>query len=178
MISFISLSASALPDPPDIIFSKVSRLSTSISATIVQYCSAQKSVMMRMGGMPIFGPSLFIAINFWTIGFTNGVSDGPGSATAGPGEGFTGLSTGGDNILAAFSFTAGTGFVINNGGLNRIGNAIPETGDAVPLGTVVTPFAAAGGNVLGIALNYELPRWQSYTDSLYFNESKSYYSVS
>ena len=37
---------------------------------------------------------------------------------------------------------------------------------------------AAGGNVLGIALNYVLPRWQSYTDSLYFNESKSYYSVS
>jgi succinoglycan biosynthesis transport protein ExoP len=36
----------------------------------------------------------------------------------------------------------------------------------------------AGGNVLGIALNYVLPRWQSYTDSLYFNESKSYYSVS
>ncbi|MGD9979767.1 MAG: GumC family protein [Hyphomonadaceae bacterium] len=37
---------------------------------------------------------------------------------------------------------------------------------------------AAGGNILGIALNYVLPRWQSYTDSLYFNESKSYYSVS
>lgn len=37
---------------------------------------------------------------------------------------------------------------------------------------------AAGGTVLGIALNYVLPRWQSYTDSLYFNESKSYYSVS
>lgn len=36
----------------------------------------------------------------------------------------------------------------------------------------------AGGNILGIALNYVLPRWQSYTDSLYFNESKSYYSVS
>jgi capsular exopolysaccharide synthesis family protein len=37
---------------------------------------------------------------------------------------------------------------------------------------------SAGGNILGIALNYVLPRWQSYTDSLYFNESKSYYSVS
>jgi capsular exopolysaccharide synthesis family protein len=37
---------------------------------------------------------------------------------------------------------------------------------------------AAGGNILGIALNYVRPRWQSFTDSLYFNESKSYYSVS
>jgi capsular exopolysaccharide synthesis family protein len=42
----------------------------------------------------------------------------------------------------------------------------------------VAQTEAAGGNVLGIALNYVLPRWQSYTDSLYFNESKSYYSVS
>jgi capsular exopolysaccharide synthesis family protein len=37
---------------------------------------------------------------------------------------------------------------------------------------------AAGGNVLGIALNYVLPRWQTYADALYFSESKSYYSVS
>jgi len=36
----------------------------------------------------------------------------------------------------------------------------------------------AGGNVLGIALNYVLPRWQTYADALYFDESKSYYSVS
>jgi capsular exopolysaccharide synthesis family protein len=42
----------------------------------------------------------------------------------------------------------------------------------------VAQTQAAGGRVLGIALNYVLPRWQSYTDSLYFNESKSYYSVS
>ncbi|MEQ1810757.1 MAG: AAA family ATPase [Terricaulis sp.] len=42
----------------------------------------------------------------------------------------------------------------------------------------VAQTEAAGGNILGIALNYVLPRWQSYTDSLYFNESKSYYSVS
>lgn len=50
-----------------------------------------------------------------------------------------------------------------------------------PIGAMraaVTQTEAAGGNVLGIALNYVLPRWQSYTDSLYFNESKSYYSVS
>jgi hypothetical protein len=37
---------------------------------------------------------------------------------------------------------------------------------------------AANGKVLGIALNYVVPRWQSYTDSLYFDQSKSYYSVS
>jgi Mrp family chromosome partitioning ATPase len=36
----------------------------------------------------------------------------------------------------------------------------------------------AGGKVLGIALNCVLPHWQSYGDSLYFNQSKSYYSVS
>lgn len=42
----------------------------------------------------------------------------------------------------------------------------------------VAQTEAAGGNILGIALNYVLPRWQSYTDSLYFNDSKSYYSVS
>lgn len=35
----------------------------------------------------------------------------------------------------------------------------------------------AGGKVLGIALNCVLPHWQSYSDSLYFYDSKSYYSV-
>jgi Mrp family chromosome partitioning ATPase len=44
--------------------------------------------------------------------------------------------------------------------------------------SAVAQTEGAGGKVLGIALNYVLPRWQSYTDSLYFNESKSYYSVS
>jgi capsular exopolysaccharide synthesis family protein len=50
-----------------------------------------------------------------------------------------------------------------------------------PIGAMraaVTQTVGAGGRVLGIALNYVLPRWQSYTDSLYFNESKSYYSIS
>jgi Mrp family chromosome partitioning ATPase len=42
----------------------------------------------------------------------------------------------------------------------------------------VAQTEGAGGNILGSALNYVLPRWQSYTDSLYFNESNSYYSVS
>jgi capsular exopolysaccharide synthesis family protein len=36
----------------------------------------------------------------------------------------------------------------------------------------------AGGQVLGVALNCVLPHWQSYGDSLYFYQSKSYYSVS
>ncbi len=36
----------------------------------------------------------------------------------------------------------------------------------------------AGGNVLGIALNCVLPNWQTFSDSLYFDQSKSYYSVS
>lgn len=35
----------------------------------------------------------------------------------------------------------------------------------------------AGGKVLGIALNCVQPHWQSYADSLYFYQSKSYYSV-
>jgi capsular exopolysaccharide synthesis family protein len=37
---------------------------------------------------------------------------------------------------------------------------------------------SAGGKVLGVALNYVLPNWQSYADSLYFYQAKSYYSVS
>lgn len=36
----------------------------------------------------------------------------------------------------------------------------------------------AGGRVLGIALNCVLPNWQTFSDSLYFDQSKSYYSVS
>ncbi len=36
----------------------------------------------------------------------------------------------------------------------------------------------AGGKVLGVALNCVEPHWQSYADSLYFYQSKSYYSVS
>ncbi len=50
-----------------------------------------------------------------------------------------------------------------------------------PIGAMraaVAQTQGAGGNVLGIALNYVLPRWQTYADSLYFSESKSYYSVS
>jgi capsular exopolysaccharide synthesis family protein len=37
---------------------------------------------------------------------------------------------------------------------------------------------AAGGKVLGVALNCVEAQWQSYADSLYFYQSKSYYSVS
>jgi polysaccharide biosynthesis transport protein len=50
-----------------------------------------------------------------------------------------------------------------------------------PIGAMraaVQQTEAANGKVLGIALNYVVPRWQSYTDSLYFDQSKSYYSVS
>jgi capsular exopolysaccharide synthesis family protein len=36
---------------------------------------------------------------------------------------------------------------------------------------------SAGGKVLGVALNCVQPHWQSYADSLYFYQSKSYYSV-
>jgi capsular exopolysaccharide synthesis family protein len=35
----------------------------------------------------------------------------------------------------------------------------------------------ADGHVLGVALNCVLPHWQTYSDSLYFDQSKSYYSV-
>ncbi len=44
--------------------------------------------------------------------------------------------------------------------------------------TAVAQTEGAGGKVLGIALNCVLPHWQSYADSLYFYQSKSYYSVS
>jgi hypothetical protein len=81
---------------------------------------------------------------FWTIGFTDGVPNGAGSATPGAGEGFIGLSSAGDNILDAFTITPGTGFVLNNAGFNRILNGVAETGDAIPLGVVPTAFSAAG----------------------------------
>ena len=35
----------------------------------------------------------------------------------------------------------------------------------------------ADGHVLGVALNCVLPHWQTYSDSLYFDQAKSYYSV-
>lgn len=44
--------------------------------------------------------------------------------------------------------------------------------------TAVQQTEGAGGKVLGIALNCVMPHWQSYADSLYFYQSKSYYSVS
>ena len=44
--------------------------------------------------------------------------------------------------------------------------------------SAVQQTESAGGKVLGIALNCVLPHWQSYADSLYFYQSKSYYSVS
>ncbi|HYD72920.1 MAG TPA: polysaccharide biosynthesis tyrosine autokinase [Candidatus Binatia bacterium] len=44
--------------------------------------------------------------------------------------------------------------------------------------TAVAQTEAAGGKVLGVALNCVLPHWQSYADSLYFYQAKSYYSVS
>lgn len=44
--------------------------------------------------------------------------------------------------------------------------------------TAVQQTEGAGGKVLGIALNCVQPHWQSYSDSLYFYQSKSYYSVS
>jgi capsular exopolysaccharide synthesis family protein len=44
--------------------------------------------------------------------------------------------------------------------------------------TAVAQTEQAGGKVLGIALNCVQPHWQSYADSLYFYQSKSYYSVS
>jgi hypothetical protein len=92
---------------------------------------------------------------FWTLGFTNGVPGGAGSATPGVGEGFTGLASS-DTILQAFTLTAGSGFVLNNAGLNRIGNGIAETGDSLNLGVVPTVFGGSAnfaltGNTRGVA---------------------------
>ncbi|MFT3729326.1 MAG: polysaccharide biosynthesis tyrosine autokinase [Terricaulis sp.] len=44
--------------------------------------------------------------------------------------------------------------------------------------SAVQQTEGAGGKVLGVALNCVEPHWQSYGDSLYFYQSKSYYSVS
>jgi capsular exopolysaccharide synthesis family protein len=44
--------------------------------------------------------------------------------------------------------------------------------------SAIQQVEGAGGKVLGVALNCVLPHWQSYADSLYFYQSKSYYSVS
>ncbi len=46
------------------------------------------------------------------------------------------------------------------------------------LRAAVAQTTTAGGRVLGVALNCVLPHWQTYSDSLYFDQSKSYYSVS
>lgn len=43
--------------------------------------------------------------------------------------------------------------------------------------SAVQQTEGAGGKVLGIALNCVQAHWQSYADSLYFYQSKSYYSV-
>jgi len=44
--------------------------------------------------------------------------------------------------------------------------------------TAIWQTEQAGGKVLGVALNCVEPQWRSYADSLYFYQSKSYYSVS
>lgn len=44
--------------------------------------------------------------------------------------------------------------------------------------SAIAQTVAAGGKVLGVALNRVSPNGQSYADSLYFYQSKSYYSVS
>lgn len=44
--------------------------------------------------------------------------------------------------------------------------------------TAIAQTEGAGGKVLGVALNCVEPSWSSYSDSLYFYQAKSYYSVS
>jgi polysaccharide biosynthesis transport protein len=44
--------------------------------------------------------------------------------------------------------------------------------------SAIAQTEGAGGKVLGVALNCVEPHWQSYADSLYFYQAKSYYSVS
>src|SRR2546425_7301301 len=66
----ISFIVSPRCPPPFIICSNSSIDSTSISATSIQYRSAQKSVMTRIFGMPLLAPIRFIAKNFSTIGRT------------------------------------------------------------------------------------------------------------
>ncbi|MBL8536028.1 MAG: polysaccharide biosynthesis tyrosine autokinase [Hyphomonadaceae bacterium] len=44
--------------------------------------------------------------------------------------------------------------------------------------TAISQTEGAGGKVLGVALNCVQPNWGTYADSLYFYQSKSYYSVS
>src|SRR6185369_14795537 len=65
-----SFMSSGDPDGFCIMSSNALRSATSSSATIVQYRSAEKSVMMRIAGIPIFLLNLFIAWNFSTIGRT------------------------------------------------------------------------------------------------------------
>ena len=70
MISSIFFMSSAEPCALLIMSSNACRLGTSISDTTVQYCSAQRSVMIRIRGMPTFSPSFDIATNLSTIGRT------------------------------------------------------------------------------------------------------------
>src|SRR5438105_5561083 len=62
--------SSAEPCGDAIMRSNSPRSDTSISETIVQYCSAQKSVITRIRGMPTFSLSFDILTNFSTIGRT------------------------------------------------------------------------------------------------------------
>src|ERR1700722_14514478 len=70
MIFSISFASSAFCPSPCIIASNACMLGTSISATTVQYRSAQKSVMTFIGGMPDLVPSFDIARNLSTSGRT------------------------------------------------------------------------------------------------------------
>src|SRR5262245_14593431 len=64
------MSASEAPGGGAIMSSNALRFGTSISATTVQYCSAQKSVMIFIFGMPTRSLNVDIAKNFSTIGRT------------------------------------------------------------------------------------------------------------
>src|SRR5256885_13068575 len=70
MISSNFLRSPGEPCGFDIICSNESRSGTSISDTIGQYCSEQKSVMTRIFGIPTFSLSFDIATNFSTIART------------------------------------------------------------------------------------------------------------
>jgi len=70
MTSCIFFPSSSLIPCICIIRSNSARSATSISAITVQYCSAQKSVMMRICGTLYFVPIAFMVLNFSTSGRT------------------------------------------------------------------------------------------------------------
>jgi hypothetical protein len=109
-------------------------------------------------GATVIGPvagGLGAGVRFWTLGFTTTTGTGPGSAVAGPGQGWFALGAPG-SVLPLFDLPFGSTAGSFNFAINRIANGFLETGDGIALGTLSAPlfgFTAdfiGSGNIRGV----------------------------